>query len=128
MAKVSIQETARLRSRSCILDGEAVVCPWSLGRPPSHRDQSVDLLGRERCSGKTVTGSAASRGIATSYSSSQFVLTQHSRFDSLNLLVESGVKTLSLIPQLTMGTCSQWLASFWLAQVPITGCGPSCEA
>src|SRR5262245_28405766 len=46
-----------------------------------------------RCSGKTVTGSAASRGMATSCSSSGFVLPQHSRFDSLNLVAASGVKT-----------------------------------
>ena len=46
-----------------------------------------------RCSGKTVTGSAASRGMATSCSSSGFVLPQHSRFDSLNLFAGSGVKT-----------------------------------
>src|ERR1700730_2931285 len=46
-----------------------------------------------RCSGKTVTGSAASSGMATSCSSSGFVLPQHSRFDSLNLSAASGVKT-----------------------------------
>src|SRR6266852_926335 len=35
-----------------------------------------------RCSGKTFTGSAANRGMATSHLSSRFVMTQHSRFDS----------------------------------------------
>src|SRR3974377_2341236 len=46
-----------------------------------------------RCSGKTVTGSAASKGIITSCPSSRFVLPQHSRFDSLNLRVPKGEKT-----------------------------------
>jgi hypothetical protein len=46
-----------------------------------------------RCSDKTVTGSAASRGMATSCSSSRFVLPQHRRFDSSNLSTLSGVKT-----------------------------------
>src|SRR5271157_186906 len=46
-----------------------------------------------RWSGETVTGSAASRGIVTSCPSSGFVLPQHSRFDSLNLEIPSGVKT-----------------------------------
>jgi hypothetical protein len=35
-----------------------------------------------RCSGKTLTGSAANSGIATSLLSSGFVMPQHSRFDS----------------------------------------------
>ena len=35
-----------------------------------------------RCSGKMVTGSAANRGIATSHLSSEFVMPQHSRFNS----------------------------------------------
>src|SRR6266568_4265851 len=39
-----------------------------------------------RCSDKTVTGSAASRDMATSCPSSRFVLPQHGRFDSSNFL------------------------------------------
>src|ERR1700738_1818405 len=46
-----------------------------------------------RWSGKTVTGSAVSKGIATSCPSLRFVLPQHSRFDSLNFATPSGVKT-----------------------------------
>jgi hypothetical protein len=46
-----------------------------------------------RCSGKTVNGSAASKGIKTSCPSPRFILPQHSRFDSLNLAILSGVKT-----------------------------------
>ena len=46
-----------------------------------------------RWPGKTVTGSAVSKGIATSCPSLRFVLPQHSRFDSLNFATPSGVKT-----------------------------------
>jgi hypothetical protein len=45
------------------------------------------------CSGKTRTGSAASRDIVTSCPSSRFVLPQHSRLDTSNLSAKSGVKT-----------------------------------
>jgi hypothetical protein len=53
----------------------------------------IRLSSASRCSGKTVTGSAASGGMATSCSSSGFVLPQHSRFDSSNLLAAGRVKT-----------------------------------
>src|ERR1700730_4143060 len=46
-----------------------------------------------RWSGKTVTGSAVSKDIATSCPSLRFVLPQHSRFDSLNFATPSGGKT-----------------------------------
>src|SRR5262245_39300516 len=46
-----------------------------------------------RCSGKTVTGSAARSGMVTSCSSPGFVLAQHSRFHSSNLSAKTGVKT-----------------------------------
>src|ERR1043166_6428815 len=46
-----------------------------------------------RWSGKTVTGSAASSAMATSCSSSGFILPHHRRFDSSNLAPGGGLKT-----------------------------------
>jgi hypothetical protein len=43
-----------------------------------------------RCSGKTATGSAVRKGIATSWPSSRIILQQHSRFASIN---QNGVTT-----------------------------------
>src|SRR6266480_65852 len=46
-----------------------------------------------RWSGKTMTGSAANRGMATSHLSSRFVMPQHRRFDSSNFSMADGVNT-----------------------------------
>src|ERR1700730_6795105 len=55
-----------------------------------------------RCSGKTMTGSAANSGIATSHLSSGFVMPQHSRFDSC-FVPENHLRSAYLRPSASSG-------------------------